>query len=119
MKTGKVIPFDFIIDALYTLQPVTKSMFGTTAVYVSDKMVLALKDNKKDTHTNGVWVAAEQEYHHELTRLIPSLSTFEIYGIKTKNWLLLPSSSNEFEKEATIICELIKRRDKRIGKQPR
>jgi hypothetical protein len=116
MKSAKPIPFDFIIDALYPLHPVTKSMFGTTAVYVGAKMVLALKDNKKDPATNGVWISIEQVYHPELLLLIPSVTTFEIYGIKTKNWLLLPSSSANFEKEVNIICDLIKRNDKRIGK---
>ena len=117
MKPGKSIPFDFIIDALHSLHPETKPMFGVTAVYVFDKLVLALRDNKKDPQTNGVWVAAHQEYYQELVKLVPSLTTFEIYGIKTKNWLLLPSSSNDFEKEANIICDLVKRRDRRIGKQ--
>jgi len=116
MKSATPIPFDFIIDALYHLHPVTKSMFGTTAVYVRDKMVLALKDNKKDPATNGVWISTEQVYHPELMLLIPSLATFEIYGIKTKNWLLLPSGSVNFEKEASIICDLITKNDKRIGR---
>jgi hypothetical protein len=117
MKPGKSMPFDFIMDALYNLHPVTRAMFGTTAVYVYDKIVLALKDHKKDPATNGVWISTEHVYHPELLLLIPSLTTFEIYGIKTKNWLLLPSSSANFEKDAIIICELIKKNDKRIGRK--
>ena len=116
MKANKSIPFDFIVDALYGLNPVTKPMFGTTAVYVYGKIVLALRDNKKDPQTNDVWVAVDQLYHPELIQLIPSLTTFEIFGTKTRNWLLLPSTAEDFEKEANLICELIKRNDKRIGR---
>ena len=119
MKPAKPIPFDFVLDSLFSLHPVTKFMFGATAVYVSDKIVLVLRENKKDTHANGIWVAVDEANHPALMQLIPSLTPFEIFGIKTRNWLLLPATSDHFEKEANQICALIKNRDRRIGRIPK
>ena len=53
-KQRKPIPHAFVLDAISTLSPYTRPMFGCLAIYVKDKIVLILRDKPKSTADNGV-----------------------------------------------------------------
>ena len=46
-KQRKPIPHAFVLDAISTLSPYTRPMFGCLAIYVKDKIVLILRDKPK------------------------------------------------------------------------
>lgn len=47
-KIQKSIPFNFVIENLFVLNPIVKAMFGAYAIYVDNKIVLILRDKKDD-----------------------------------------------------------------------
>jgi hypothetical protein len=62
VKQRKVVPHEFVLDAIASLSPYTRPMFGCLAVYVKDKIVLILRDKHKNTADNGVWLATTKEH---------------------------------------------------------
>ena len=117
-KPAKKVPFDFVLAELEELGPVTRPMFGCHAVYVDDKIVFILRD-KGDRLDDGVWVATTREHHAALRRDLPSLRSVTLLaGGSVTGWQLLPAESDDFEESALFACELVKRRDVRIGKVP-
>jgi len=89
-KQRKVIPHEFVLDAIAPLLPWTRPMFGCLVVYVEDKIVLILRDKRDETSDNGVWLATTEEYHESLRR------EFSEYAIHTgtrerRHWLAGPS----------------------------
>lgn len=73
VKRAKSVPFPFVLDALEPLGPTTRPMFGCLAVYVEDRIVLALRDKPEPAHDNGVWLATFAEHHASLRGELPSL----------------------------------------------
>jgi hypothetical protein len=46
-KQRKPIPHAFVLDAISTLSPYTRPMFGCLAIYVKDKILLIRRDKPK------------------------------------------------------------------------
>ncbi|MFO0658774.1 MAG: hypothetical protein U0165_02925 [Polyangiaceae bacterium] len=115
-KKKRVIPFAFALDELEEVGPETRLMFGTTAVYVGDKIVLALRD--KDDFDSGVWLATEKQHHESLLEEFPSMRSITLFGSDTSSWQVLPKSAADFESSVLRACELIRRGDERIGTIP-
>ncbi len=115
----KAIPFNFVLDLLFEVNPVTKAMFGSVGVYSGEKIVMILQKKEKDPEANGVWVVTSPQHHESLKKLLPSLRDFNIFRINVSSWQLIPEDSKTFEEEVTALCELIKRRDDRIGRIPK
>ena len=95
-------------------------MFGCTAVYVGEKIMLFLRD--KGDHTSaddGVWMATTDEHHSSLRHDFPNMRPIHLLEGKITGWQNLPSSSPDFEEAALHACDLIARRDPRIGKIPK
>lgn len=115
-RTRKAVPHEFVLDALTGLSPVTRSMFGCLAVYVGDKIVLALRDKDDGTGDNGVWLATTEDYHGSLRREFPNMRSIQMPGKKVTGWQVLPADAPDFEEAALHACDLIARRDPRIGK---
>ena len=67
----KAIPHAFVLDAIAEALPVTRPMFGCTAVYVKEKIVLVLRDKPSAPDDNGVWLATTAEHHARLRPRIP------------------------------------------------
>ncbi len=67
-KLRRRVPFEFVLEALSSLSPYTRPMFGCTAVYVADKIVLILRDKPNSEADNGVWLVG----HHERTPREPA-----------------------------------------------
>ena len=114
----KPIPYEFVLEALFPLSPVTRPMFGCLAVYVGEKIVFALRDKPGSPADNGVWLATSEGHHESLRRDFPHLRTIQIFGKPVSAWQMLPADAPDFEESALRACELIAARDPRIGKIP-
>jgi hypothetical protein len=119
IKPRKHMPFEFVLDALESLSPRTRSMFGCFAVYIEDKIVLFLRDKKSSPEDNGVWLATTREQHESLRPAFPNMRSIQVLGKgKVTGWQLLPAHAPDFEESAMHACELILAHDPRIGKVP-
>src|SRR5579872_835880 len=92
---AKRIPHAFVLDALTPLSPTTRPMFGCLAVYSGHRILFILR------------------------RELPSMRSIAILGKKVTGWQVLPIDSPDFEEAALRACELVLRRDPRIGKVPK
>jgi hypothetical protein len=93
-------------------------MFGCTAVYVKEKIVLILRNRLDGTADNGVWLATTEEHHASLRREFPNMRSIQVLGQEVTGWQVLPVDSRDFEEAALRACELVLKGDPRIGKVP-
>lgn len=117
-KNKKSIPFEFVVEKLDALSPAMKPMFGCHALYVDEKIMLVLRKKEKNDPDNGVWIATHPEFHSSLKKDFPSLTHISLFGEKGA-WQILPEKSDDFEESVLRLCELILKRDPRIGKIPK
>jgi len=117
-KPRKPIPHAFVLEAISTLSPYTRPMFGCLAIYVKDKIVLILRDKPTNTADNGVWLATTQEHHQSLRREFPNMRSIQVFGKPVTDWQVLPVDAPDFESAALRACELVLAGDARIGKIP-
>jgi hypothetical protein len=103
----KVVPHEFVLDAIAPLAPRTRPMFGCLAVYVEDKIVLILRDKRDKTADNGVWLATTEEHHKGLRRKFPNMRSIQVLGNEVTGWQVLPADAPDFEEAALRACELI------------
>jgi len=97
-------------------------MFSGFGVYVGDRIVCMLRDHVKSPRDNGVWLVLSEEVDPAdpaLKREFPSIRKIELLGGAIGHWLLIPSDGPDFEKEALHACDLLLRRDLRIGRVPK
>jgi hypothetical protein len=119
VKRRRIVPHEFVLDALAPLTPSTRLMFGCLAVYVEEQIVLILRDRDDGPEDNGVWLATAAEHHQSLQREFPRMRSIRLFGRKVTHWQVLPAEAPDFEKAALRACELIRARDPRIGKIPK
>lgn len=113
------VPFVFVLEALDSVSPATRPMFGCLAVYVREKIVCVLRDKPGDAADNGVWLATTPEHHASLQQEFPNMRSIGVLGKKVTGWQVLPAEASDFEESVLRACELIVRRDPRIGKVPK
>jgi hypothetical protein len=118
IKRRKSIPHKFVLDAIASVSPRTRPMFGCLAIYVQEKIVLILRDKPSQKEDNGVWLATTAEHHQSLRRDFPSMRSIKVLGEKVTGWQVLPSDSHDFEEAALHVCDLVLASDPRIGKVP-
>jgi hypothetical protein len=118
VRPRKPVPHEFVLDAIATLSPETRPMFGCLAVYVQGKIVLILRDKRDQTVDNGVWVATTKEHHQSLRREFPNMRSIQVLGKKVTGWQVLPADAQDFEEAALHACDLVLAGDPRIGKVP-
>jgi len=111
-------PHEFVLEALSALSPWTRPMFGCLAVYLEEKIVLILRDKPDHPSDNGVWLATTVEHHESLRREFPAMRSISVLGKGVTGWQILPADAGDFEELALRACELVSRRDPRIGKVP-
>jgi hypothetical protein len=114
----KRLPHEFVLDALAPLGPITRPMFGCTAVYVGDKIVVILRDKPAPDRDNGVWLATTEEHHASLRADFPSMRSISVLGGGVTGWQVLPADEPDFEDAALHACALVRAADPRIGKIP-
>jgi hypothetical protein len=118
LKKRRTVPQEFVLEALASLSPWTRSMFGCVAVYVREKIVLILRDKQDQPADNGVWLATTIEHHESLRREFPLMRSIRVLGKSITGWQILPADAADFEEAALRACELIVAGDPRIGKLP-
>lgn len=120
MKSPTAIPFDFVLEQLFSLEPRVRPMFGCQAIYVGDKIMLILR-NKPGKHEddNGIWISTKSEHHTTLKKIFPSLHSIQVLGNGATNWQVLPAKADDFEESAIKVCDLILKGDARIGNVPK
>src|ERR1700730_4518943 len=114
-KKRKSIPFEFVLDELADLDPWTRPMFGSTAVYVGDKIVFIVRDKNRKDRDDVVWVATTKEHHDSLRRELPTLRSIAVFGVGETGWQVLPIEAPGFEESVYRACALVRARDERIG----
>jgi hypothetical protein len=119
IKRRKAVPHEFVLEALAALSPQTRSMFGCLAVYVADKIVLILRDNRNAADAdNGVWLATTRDHHQSLRRSFPNMRSIQVFQKDVTAWQVLPADAPDFEESALTACDLVVAGDPRIGKVP-
>ena len=114
-------PHAFVLDALAPVNPEVRPMFSGFAVYVNDRIVLMLRDSAKGQKDNGVWLVLSDSANPDDARLrreFPSIRKIELLHGKIRHWLLIPSDGADFETEALHACDLVLRKDSRVGRIP-
>lgn len=104
------------------LNPEVRRMFSGFAVYLDDRIVCMLRDHPKSPRDNGVWLVLSESVDPtdpELHREFPSIRSIELLRNKISHWLLIPSDSPSFEREALHACDLLLRHDHRFGRIPK
>jgi len=114
----KIVPHEFVLEALASAAPWTRPMFGCLAVYVKDQIVLILRDKRDGTQDNGVWLATTTDHHESLRREFPNMRSIRVLGKKVTGWQVLPADAPDFEESALRACDLVVAGDPRIGKVP-
>lgn len=115
----KTVPHEFVLDAIASLSPETRPMFGCLAVYVRDKIVCVLRHKRNETaEDDGMWLATTVEHHASLHQDFPSMRSIRVLGKKVTGWQVLPVDAPDFEEAALRACEFILAGDPRIGKVP-
>ena len=118
VKPRKEIPHQFVLDALAPVSPWTRPMFGCTAIYVGERIVLILRQKPTYERDNGVLLVTTREHHGSLRRDFPNMRSVEFFGEPVSNWQILPIDAPDFEESAMRACELVIAGDPRIGKVP-
>jgi hypothetical protein len=119
VKTRKPVPHEFVLDALASLSPETRPMFGCLAIYVGNKIVGVLRDKRDETaDDDGMWLATTVDHHKSLKQDFPSMRSIRVLGKKVTGWQVLPADAADFEESALRACEFVIVGDPRIGKVP-
>ena len=118
-KRVKPVPHEFVLDEIASLSPMTRPMFGCTAVYVEDKIVLILRDKRKPAADDGIWLATSVEHHESLRKEFPRMRSIRVFGKEPTQWQVLAADDSDFEAAAMRACRLILARDPRIGRVPK
>jgi hypothetical protein len=119
VRQRRIVPHEFVLEALAEVTPRTNPMFGCLAVYVGAKIVMILRDRPKYPKDNGVWIATTLEHHESLRREFPNMRSVGLLGKKITGWQVLAADASDFEEAALRACELVIAGDPRIGKVPR
>ncbi len=115
------VPHSFVLEALAPLHPEVQRMFSGFAVYSSDRLLMMLRQHVKSPQDNGIWLVLSEDTDpadESLRRDFPPIRRIELLRSKISHWLLLPSDDADFERLALHACDLILRRDSRLGRIP-
>lgn len=118
LKQKAPIPFDFVLEELAEMEPMTRPMFGCHAIYVGEKIVLVLREKLGEQKDNGVWLATTKDRHSALQKIFPHMRSISIFGPEVTSWQVLPVDAPDFEPSVYQACELIKAGSELIGKVP-
>ena len=122
MKAGvsgsRQSPFQFVLDELLPLRPTCRKMFGFTHVYLEEKLLLSLRESRRQPEYNGVWLYTEAAHVESLRREFPELPRrcFWKSAKSGHGWVIIAAGLEEFEESAFKACGLILDGDSRIGR---
>src|ERR1700749_2678255 len=98
VKPRRIVPYEFVLDALAPLAPTTRPMFGCLAVSVGEQIVLILRDRPDSHEDNGVWLATTSGHHESLRRAFPRMRSIRLLGRKVTHWQVFPAARPRFLK---------------------
>ncbi len=81
-----------------------------------------LRDHMKSPQDNGLWLVLSEGVDPadpSLRRDFPSIRSIQMLGTKIGHWLLIPADGEDFESTAFRVCDLILKRDPRLGRVPK
>ncbi len=113
------VSFPFVLEELDSLRPTFKNLFGSTYVYLDDKLLFSLRDSVKHPGTNGIWIYTTAEHLESLAREFPELPRRQLWRSGNNCWVVLASRLENFEEYAFKACELVLKGDQRIGRLTR
>lgn len=116
VSAKKQNPFQFVLDELFPLRPVTKRMFGFTYIYLDDRLLLSLRCNAKQPRQNAVWLYTTTEHLESLRAEFPSLPKHRFWKSGKNAWIIFNSKGEDFEEYIFKACEMILGGDRRIGR---
>jgi hypothetical protein len=119
MKKTRSIPYEFILEELAGLDVHTRPMFGCTAIYVGDKIVLVLRKKEKMDLDTGVWVCIPDEFVDEMKKKFPILKGVTFFENENSAWQCLRETEEDFEELSLQFCKMIKKGDPMIGRIPK
>jgi hypothetical protein len=113
-KTRRVHPYQWLWEPLeedptFFLRP----MFGGKSVYLDGRLMLYFTAGEEPWR--GVLVCTDRAHHPALLVEFPELSPHPVLP----KWLYLPESADRFEPVAERLVTLARRRDPRLGVNPR
>ena len=121
-KQRKPVPHAFVLDAISTLSPYTRPMFGCLAIYVKDKVkdkiVLILRDKPRTLRITAYGSPLLKNTTTSLRREVPNMRSIQVLGKRVTGWQILPNDAPDFESGALRACNLVLADDPRIGKIP-
>ena len=114
-KNPSKIAYSFVLDSLTELGPTTRAMFGSTAVYLGERVLFILR--KKGDPDDGVWVAFDEERAKDAAEALPNLQPIQRLP-NVRCWRKLAESHPDFEDDVLEACRLAGDRDGPLGKIP-
>jgi hypothetical protein len=105
-----------VIEELESIRPTVRHAFGFTYLYLDDRLLCGLRNSKKQTGTNGIWLFTTTEHIDSLAKEFPELSRRYLWRSGKNAWVVLPSRLGAFEEYAFKACELMVNGDRRIGR---
>jgi hypothetical protein len=119
VKLKKSPPYSFILDELDGIVTSIKPMFGAYGIYRDHQILMILRKKEKFDNDTGMWLGVVPGAHDSLKKEIPELRDLEMFGTGPTGWQVLGEDLENFEEVALQICELIKKKDPRIGRTPK
>jgi hypothetical protein len=113
-RTRRIHPYQWLwepleADPTFVLRP----MFGGKAAYLDGRLMLYFTAGEEPWR--GVLVCTDRIHHAALLAEFPELAPHPILP----KWLYLPETASAFERVAERLVALARRRDPRLGVDPR
>jgi hypothetical protein len=107
-------PLDWLLEPLEDEAGyLRKKMFGSHAVYLNERLVLAICAGEEPW--NGLLVPTSREHHSALQLSWPRLVSHPVLG----KWLYISQNDGAFESSATAVVMSVRKGDPRIGVEPK
>ena len=118
-KPRKSAPHQFVLDALASLSPTTRAMFGCLAVYVvGQDCPHTPRQAQRYRRQRSVAGDHRRTSRQSVAASSRTCDPFRVLGKGVTGWQVLPADAPDFEEASLRACELIIARDSRIGKVP-
>jgi hypothetical protein len=109
------VAYPFVLDALEDHEPTTRPLFGSTAVYLGERVFFILR--QKGDSDDGVWVAFDEDREADALAALPNMTRITRLP-NVRCWRKLAASRPSFEDDVLEACRLAGAADGPLGKIP-